>query len=377
VPNLVKVMVANGGKFSLYNAVGSTDVVADVVGWYPDSVPQPSPRPANAWVREQPAIPPDARDQPVIAFDSTRNESVLFGGFDPNVDRFIADDTWVWDGRVWTERWPTLHPSARSRGAFASDAQHGQLVLFGGLDSFTRLLNDTWTWDGSTWLEKHPAQSPPARMHASMSYDPATGHVILFGGETLVQGSSGVESLPLGDTWSWDGATWTQLFPSSSPAPRDLAGIAAFPPTNSVLLFGGETETGGSWHDLADTWTWDGNNWHLVSTLSSAPRARVGPAMAYDGNGHVMLESGLFLTGDGSRTGFVGGDNWIWDSTQWHERFEGQYPCSQVCPTPPGDEPGGRYVAAAAQEPGTGVVLFSGASSQTMLGLPDTWTWKF
>ncbi len=34
VPNLVVAKVGAGGKVSLYNAAGSTHVVADVVGWY-------------------------------------------------------------------------------------------------------------------------------------------------------------------------------------------------------------------------------------------------------------------------------------------------------------------------------------------------------
>jgi hypothetical protein len=34
VPNLVIVQVGSGGKVSLYNFAGSTDVIADVVGYY-------------------------------------------------------------------------------------------------------------------------------------------------------------------------------------------------------------------------------------------------------------------------------------------------------------------------------------------------------
>ena len=34
VPNLVVVKVGAGGTVSLYNAAGSTEVVADVAGWY-------------------------------------------------------------------------------------------------------------------------------------------------------------------------------------------------------------------------------------------------------------------------------------------------------------------------------------------------------
>jgi hypothetical protein len=34
IPNLVVVKLGTGGKFSVYNAQGNTDVIADVIGWY-------------------------------------------------------------------------------------------------------------------------------------------------------------------------------------------------------------------------------------------------------------------------------------------------------------------------------------------------------
>ena len=55
----------------------------------------------------------------------------------------------------------------------------------------------------ATWTQQHPATSPPGRFGASMAYDPATGDAVLFGGV----GSSGSY---LGDTWTWNGTTWTQ-----------------------------------------------------------------------------------------------------------------------------------------------------------------------
>ena len=50
----------------------------------------------------------------------------------------------------------------------------GTMVLF-GVASSSGCLADTWTWNGTTWTEASPATSPPARYVASMAYDPATG----------------------------------------------------------------------------------------------------------------------------------------------------------------------------------------------------------
>jgi hypothetical protein len=71
------------------------------------------------------------------------------------------------------------------------DAARGRVVLFGGFDGSR--LGDTWEWDGTTWSEiSHPV-SPSARSSHAMAYDAARGRVILFGG---LDGS-----LRLGDTW--------------------------------------------------------------------------------------------------------------------------------------------------------------------------------
>jgi hypothetical protein len=55
-------------------------------------------------------------------------------------------------------------------------------VLFGGYGN--RAFSDTWTWDGTTWTQQHPATSPPARGQAAMACDAATGTAVLFGGTT-------------------------------------------------------------------------------------------------------------------------------------------------------------------------------------------------
>ncbi len=73
----------------------------------------------------------------------------------------------------------------------AYDAATGTVVLFGGNDLFGALA-DTWTWDGTTWTQRHPATSPSARTSASMAYDAATGTVVLFGGGHGILG-----------TWTW------------------------------------------------------------------------------------------------------------------------------------------------------------------------------
>ena len=130
----------------------------------------------------------------------------------------------------------------------AYDAATGTVVLFGG---YTRTaggivtFGDTWTWDGSTWTKRAPVSSPPARSGASMAYDAATGTVVLFGGHDL-------RVNPLDETWTWDGSTWTKQAPVSHPTARYDTDSTYDAASGSVVLFGGIGNNGVP----GDTWTW-------------------------------------------------------------------------------------------------------------------------
>ena len=68
-----------------------------------------------------------------------------------------------------------------------------------------------------------------------MAYDPAIGQVLLFGG----QSSSG----NLGDSWAWNGTTWAQLAPTTSPSARDNGALAYDSATSQMVFFSGYTTT--------------------------------------------------------------------------------------------------------------------------------------
>ncbi len=131
----------------------------------------------------------------------------------------------------------------------AYDGATGTVVVFGGCCAGSGQLADTWTWDGTTWMQQHPAASPPARYHAAMAYAGATGTVVLFGGAYEQIGA--VELL--GDTWTWDGTTWTQQAPAVHPSTRYFASMADDGATGTAVLFGGINRHG---RTLAETLTW-------------------------------------------------------------------------------------------------------------------------
>jgi hypothetical protein len=65
-----------------------------------------------------------------MAYDSTRDRIVLFGGSSPPAPLFYGD-TWEWDGHTWTLAART-GPPARFAHAMTFDGALGVTVLFGG-----------------------------------------------------------------------------------------------------------------------------------------------------------------------------------------------------------------------------------------------------
>src|SRR5205823_770576 len=106
----------------------------------------------------------------------------------------------------------------------AYDGAHGQVLMFGGANSSFPI--ETWVWDGN-WIQK---TAGPIRYHHAMAYDGA--QVVLFGGKTY--------GPFFGDTWAWDGSTWTQQSPATSPAAREAHAMAYDPSHAQVVLFGGD-----------------------------------------------------------------------------------------------------------------------------------------
>ena len=244
---------------------------------------------AGNWVQASPATSPSARYAAAEAYDAATGTVVLFGG--TNGGGTYLADTWTWNGTTWTQQSPATVPTARQSTVMAYNPVNQTVLMFGGLGVGNVNLNDTWIWNGSNWTQQSPATSPGIRFAASLAFDPATNHMLLFGGRT---GAS------LGDTWSWDGTTWTKLSPAASPSVRNSAAMAYDPGTGNVVLFGGNSGVGNLTYN--DTWTWNGTTWTQLSPTTS-PSVRLAATMAYDANvAGLILFSGKALSTGRSTT---------------------------------------------------------------------------
>jgi len=146
------------------------------------------------WTQQFPATSPSTRRAPQV-YDPATGTVILFGGDGP--DGVTFDDTWSWDGSNWTRKFPPTSPGARTLAQMAFDAAANRLVLFGGADAgnVTGAFNDTWFYDGTMWSELDELNLPANRFAGLMTYQTFTRDLVLFSGYGYGEPS------PRTDTW--------------------------------------------------------------------------------------------------------------------------------------------------------------------------------
>src|SRR5262245_33826308 len=106
----------------------------------------------------------------LLGFDTQRRETVWFG-------EQSCQQTWVWDGAVWTQRTTSVAPPAEPCVGVYDSVRHRIVATFGGFSSPMQ----TWEWDGSVWQHCQTG-SPPPRYSYGLAFDAARNVTVLFGG---------------------------------------------------------------------------------------------------------------------------------------------------------------------------------------------------
>jgi hypothetical protein len=244
-------------------------------------------------------------------------------------------------------------PDRRSSFGLAPDA-NGNMVLFGGSQTDPsgnfRRLGDTWTWDGTTWTERQPESSPEPRCCFAMAYDPVRQQTVLFGGYD--------DETYLDDTWTWDGTTWTEQNPDTVPPAQHGPGMAFDARAGQMVMLSGFTD----YFPLQSlTWTWDGSDWTRQSPRKS-PLFRERMGMAYDAaGGEVVVFGGEYPSFEWQeyRNDTL---SWVWTKWAWHN---------------PEFKPTKRSTVGIAYDAGLRkVVMFGGTDSDDTTYLWDGRTWS-
>jgi hypothetical protein len=340
------------GTLVLYGGSGSATEPSDTWLWG-----------STDWSKA--VVAPSARAGVSEAYDPLHHQTILFGGQIEfgNGRIHLFNDTWAWNGAVWTQLQQATSPPARAYASMAYDAATSTIVLFGGGNCcFGGQMGDTWIWDGTNWHQAFPAASPPGRYGAAMAYDAAHQQVVLFGGSkfSLLVGNV------FNDTWTWDGSTWAQQPTPIAPSARAFAAIAYDGADSTTVMFGGYAAATNGARLLSDTWTWDGSAW-TQRNPTVAPFARQGAVAAYDPSRGTLVMFGGEYAAPNSLTSYLLGDTWTWNGATWQQ-------LTNVSRPPPR-----AFAGLAYDTDSQALTLFGGgevdepSSYQTVVGANNTW----
>jgi hypothetical protein len=275
-----------------------------------------------------------------MAWDAKDGYLLMFGGARYGSSGNITyNDTWAWSGDGWRHLNPPSSPPGRTFPAMAFDQGSQRVLLFGGGSTNSDPVRyDTWAWDGTTWTELHPTTTP-THGSASMVFDPDLPGIVLVADEALKT------------TWTWTGSNWSQLRPNNSPPSRGWSGLAYVNKVGVVLVGGVNGPPPEGDHD--DVWAFKADTW---TQLRQATRPIAGACViAYDADARALLLLPFETKG-----------TWTWDGLTWTS----QHPMH----SPPilgfsamGYDPVGRQV-----------VLFGGKTDSLNDSpvLDQTWTWN-
>ncbi|MCU0866508.1 MAG: kelch repeat-containing protein [Planctomycetes bacterium] len=247
----------------------------------------------GTWTQITGGPAPQPRYGHSLTYDPVRNEVILFGGLLFNGNGPLNNETWAFRGNTWVPLAPAQAPAARFLHSTVFDTNRGVIVLFGGGLSAT--TSDTWEWNGNNWIQRATTiPSPfPLRSNSAIAYDPVRQRTVIFGGR--------VNNSWLQGTLEWDGAVWTNVTPAANNPPgRAGAAMAYHAGLDRIVMFGGvggPTATAGNY--LGDTWYWDGTSWtQVLPGVVPSPRASTG--FVYD----PVRDRGVMFGGNLTSTHF-------------------------------------------------------------------------
>ncbi|MBL9076908.1 MAG: hypothetical protein JNL08_05360 [Planctomycetes bacterium] len=257
------------------------------------------------------AQPPGDRAGASMVFDVATNRMLLFGGN-------ATSELWSFANGGWTQLTPSTTPSPRARCTLANDPIGGQVLLYGGLGGSQFALDDTWTWTGTDWQQVSAAATPGGLYRHAMAFDGARQVFVVYGGRY----NSWMPGQALAGTYEFANGTWTTMLPVTSPPGLVDAAMAYLYTQGVMVLFGGEDPSSTA---IGDTWLYDGTTWTQFVGSGPQPPARVAARMVpVLSRGVVMLSGGLDPV-----TMQIFNDTWEFDGTTWREVtgvYAGMYP---------------------------------------------------
>ena len=270
------------------------------------------------WVQLSPATSPSGREFASMAYDPAMNggELLLFGG---TRSTGYYNDTWAWNGSTWDQvgnagdltctgnvheqpfgpfrgvLWPTTRPTVASWSCSAVTTVRRTLVTPGPGTAVPGTAHARHQPFGPLFSDhglrrRHQPAGPVRRLgqhsrqrhldlerqhqhlvpaHPASSPPPVPGRLWPTTRPTVASWScsaAGDNGTTYNDTWDWNGATWGQLAPTSSPMARAALTMSYDVSTAQMVLSGGYNGT--TYYN--DTWIMGAPSVTALSAVSGA-----------------------------------------------------------------------------------------------------------
>lgn len=333
--------------------------------------------------------PPPGRISPTAVMDPLNN-MIVFGGFLDGIGAPpLFNDVWVLsdaDGSGPPSAWTQLisqgvPPAARAVHSAVYDTNTNRMIVFGGNLSVGNCFvetNDLWVLTNAngaggtpTWSQITPAGAlPSVRDGHSAVYDRTNNRMIVFGGR-LECSNANNEVWVLANANGIGGTpAWTQLLPAgAAPAARGFHSAVYDPDSNSMIIFGGQTDNSPVANDI---WILANANglggtptWTQLTPIGTLPPMRFGHSAIYDSVANSMT---IFA---GTTNASIGVANDLWMLANANG-LGGAPVWTQLTPT--GGPPARRsYHSAVFNSSTDRITVFGGADASASIGLNDTW----
>ncbi len=272
-----------GPKNAVFSGAAAYDFDRQVIVFFGNATqPETWEYDGLSWRLRPSATQPPPRTH-TMRYDRANRQMILL-----SAQGGLPTETWSWDGGSWSKLAPTWSPQL-GRGKLVYDTAQNRLLAI--YDSRVSGSSGIWVWNGATWGHIDP--TPPPFL-GPLGWDEGRQRAVMFG-NTFVCGPYGA-ICEAGETWEWDGATWSILGSFGAPGRRNDVGMTYDSARGRIL------------YDVDDkTWTWNGTAWTFVAERSAPCVGH----MAYDSaRQEIVLHGGV-------RQSVV--ETWVWNG-EWQRR---------------------------------------------------------
>lgn len=262
------------------------------------------------WHQATPSASPTARGGAGMTYDPVTGNVLMFGGDTGAFPSPASNQTWSYNGSTWTQLTPTASPTGKIGIQLVHDSNRGVFVMFGSLNTSAfggASVNQTWEFDGTTWTQVFPTTTPGGLGLYGACFDSVRNKVVLYGGV-----ANSMFPIAANGTWEFNGTNWAQVTTVGTPGPLERPAMCFNEVLGRTVLFGGiDPQIGGT----DTTWLYDGTNWVAAAVAGPKPLARTGARMVYDSVRGVCVLTG----GMDPMTGSPIVDTWEFNGVGWKQ----------------------------------------------------------